>query len=65
MMKEICESCDSPRVCGCDLERFAHDTLDLLEQADLAAQAAQAADEADHPIAVAFDRKIYKAKAKA
>jgi hypothetical protein len=43
---------------------MAH-TLDGLEQADLAAQAAQAADEADHPIAVAFDRKIYKAKAKA
>lgn len=59
MMKEICDSCDSPRVCGCDLERLAHETLDLLEQADLAAQAA---DEADHPIAVAFDRKIYKAK---
>jgi hypothetical protein len=63
MMKEICESCDSPRVCGCDLERLAHGKVDLLEQADLAAQAAQSADEADHPIAVAFDRKIYKAKA--
>jgi hypothetical protein len=62
MMKEICGSCDSPRVCGCDLERMAH-ALDVLEQADLAAQAAQSADEADHPIAVAFDRKIYKAKA--
>jgi len=62
-MEEICEFCDSPRVCGCDLEKLAHVTLDNLEQADLDAQAAQAADEADHPIAVAFDRKIYKAKA--